>query len=65
MGFEVIIMLGYERVDETTPCGGDYSEIYYLDEHNVVAPEDADMCIIRECLSDGTLLKETYGLMRH
>ena len=54
----------YERHDGKTPSGGDYSEIFYLDDaHNLVEPEIATQCIIRECKSDGTLIMETYGRM--
>jgi hypothetical protein len=52
----------YERIDERTPSGGDYSEIYYLDNNgNQIDSEKATNCIIRECLKDGTLLNEIHG----
>lgn len=52
----------YERVDERTPMGGDYSEIYYFDDAgNPVDSEKATNCIIRECLKDGTLINEIHG----
>lgn len=55
-------MASYERTDEKTPAGGDYSEIYYLDSNgNLTEAEKATELIIRECTSDGTLIKETYG----
>lgn len=51
-----------ERVNEKTPNGGDYSEIFYLnDEQDVVEQKDATKCVIRECLNDGTLIQETWG----
>ncbi len=51
-----------KRVYEKTPSGGDYSEIYYLnDEHKEVPQEEATQFIIRECKKDGTLVTETYG----
>lgn len=54
--------MSYERIDEKTPAGGDYSEIYYLDNNgNPAEPQKATTCIIRECLKDGTLLNEIYG----
>ncbi len=54
-----------ERRDGKTPNGGDYSEIFYLDDkHNLVEPEHATQCIIRECKSDGTLIMETFGLVK-
>lgn len=52
----------YERIDERTPSGGDYSEIFYLDDNgNQIDSEKATNCIIRECLKDGTLLNEIHG----
>lgn len=55
-------MACYERIDEKTPAGGDYSQIYYLDGNgNLAEAEKATEFIIRECTGDGTLIKETYG----
>ena len=55
----------YKRVNKKTPNGGDYSEIYYLDdEHNVVDAKIATKCIIRECKKDGTLIRETWGILK-
>ena len=55
----------YERTDEPTPNGGDYSEIYYFDEAgNSCDSKEATRCIIRECMKDGTLIQETYGLCK-
>lgn len=52
----------YEKIVGETPSGGDYSEIYYLDDsNNAVEAEVATRCIIRECKEDGTLLNETFG----
>lgn len=49
-------MSSYERVNEPTPAGGDYSEIYYLNNDNdVVDSSEAKKCVIRECKADGTL----------
>ena len=49
-------MATHERVNEKTPSGGDYSEIFYLNEkHDLVEPENATECIINEYLADGTL----------
>ena len=57
-------MATHERVNEKTPSGGDYSEIFYLNEkHDLVEPEKATECIIHECLADGTLIQTTYGVM--
>ena len=59
-------MASYERRDGPTPCGGDYSEIYYLDKDwNSVDADDACRCMIHECRSDGTLLKETIGIVNN
>lgn len=55
-------MATYERVNEKTPCGGVYSEIFYLDDNgNPVEAEEATKFVIRECDSDGNLIKETYA----
>ena len=44
-----------------TPAGGDYSEIFYLDDaNNIVEPEEATHGVIRECKMDGTLVKEIW-----
>ncbi|MBR2260038.1 MAG: hypothetical protein IJ899_22430 [Blautia sp.] len=44
-----------------TPAGGDYSEIFYLDDaNNIVEPEEATHGAIRECKMDGTLVQETW-----
>lgn len=48
-------MSSYERVNEPTPAGGDYSEINYLnDDNDVVDSSEAKKCVIRECKADGT-----------
>ncbi|WP_417576466.1 hypothetical protein [Paratractidigestivibacter sp.] len=55
-------MSSYERVNEPTPAGGDYSEIYYLnDDNDVVDSSEAKKCVIRECKADGTLIMEHWG----
>lgn len=47
-----------------TPNGGDYSEVYYMDDDgNIVPEENATRGIIRECKNDGTLISETFILM--
>ncbi len=52
----------YKRIDEKTPSGGDYSEIYYFDDFGQPVDEDkASKCVIRECKADGTLLNEIFG----
>jgi hypothetical protein len=50
------------RINQPTPFGGDYSEIFYTDEKgNFVDEKVATRAIIRECRSDGTLLQETFA----
>ena len=50
-----------KRLYEKTPCGGDYSEIFFLDEnHNLVDETVATEAIIRECEADGNLICETF-----
>ena len=52
----------YKRIDEKTPSGGHYSEVYYFDDlGNAADSEEATNCIIRECLKDGTLINEIHG----
>jgi len=53
-----------ERINETTPNGGDYSEVHYLDEkHNEVSEDAAKYCILRELKDDGTLINEIRVIM--
>lgn len=53
----------HKRIDEKTPFGGDYSEIYYMDDDgNIVDESVATKCVIRECKKDGTLLNEIFGV---
>ena len=55
-------MANYQRIDEPTPKGGDYSEIYYFDSNGKIVDESkATKCVIRECKKDGTLVNETFG----
>ena len=59
-------MSKHERVNEKTPNGGDYSEIFYLNaRHDVVDEEEATEFTINECRSDGTIINTVYGLMNH
>ncbi len=52
----------YEKIMGKTPSDGDYSEIFYFDDKgNYVENDKATTCVIRECKSDGTLVKETFG----
>ena len=50
----------HERREGKTPCGGDYSEIFYMDDQgNAVDASAATWCMIHECRADGTLIRET------
>ena len=50
------------RIDEPTPNGGEYSEIVFLnDQYEEVDESEATRCVIRECMSDGKLVAETWG----
>ena len=50
-----------ERIDAVTPAGGAYSEIHYFDKNdNPVEKNVASKAIIRECMSNGSLLCETF-----
>jgi len=58
-------MATHIRVDEVTPCGGAYSELWYMDDNWEVCDEQfATKCVIRECTSDGKLLLETWGRVK-
>ena len=53
-----------QRIDETTPNGGVYSEIVYMnDSGDVVDEAVATKCVIRECAADGSLICETFGVL--
>ena len=55
-------MANYKRINEKTPCGGAYSEIYYFDTDGNPADEaKANRCVIRECAKNGELLNEIWG----
>ena len=55
-------MAKYERINEPTPNGGAYSEIYYFNDVGEPADETmATKCVIRECAVDGSLICETWG----
>ncbi len=50
------------KINEKTPCGGIYSEMYFFDDNgNSVDEVDAVRCVIRECDAEGNLLNETWG----
>lgn len=53
----------HKKINKMTPSGGDYSEIYYMDDNGKIVDDSvATKCIIRECKSDGTLVKESIGI---
>ncbi len=55
-------MAKYMRVNETTPNGGAYSEIFYFDnDGNAVDETKATRCVIRECKANGDLINEIWG----
>lgn len=55
-------MANHIRINEKTPNGGAYSEIFFFDEAgNAVDEEKADRCVIRECKANGDLLFETWA----
>ena len=53
-------------INELTPNGGDYSELLYFDKHGKVTEteENAVRGVIRECESDGTLVCETWIILK-
>ena len=54
--------MAFERINEKTPNGGDYSEIHFLDDkNNEVEEKNATHCVIRECMNDGSVIKETWA----
>jgi hypothetical protein len=55
-------MTSYERINERTPSGGAYSEIFYFDEDGELADKSqAVRCVIRECAENGDLINEIFG----
>ena len=53
-------------INGLTPHGGDYTEVWYLDDNeNVVDKNSASVCMIRECKSDGTLVSSTRGFVNN
>ncbi|MBR5124795.1 MAG: hypothetical protein IKU90_06655 [Clostridia bacterium] len=56
-------MANYKRVNEPTPNGGTYSEIHFFNDVGEQVDETkATRCVIRECMSDGTLIQEYWGI---
>ena len=55
-------MLGCVKLFNSKQSRVDYTEIsYYDDADNMVDPEEASRIRIREMLSDGTVVKESWG----
>ncbi len=51
------------RTNEKTPNGGDYSEIFFMNDIGEMVDESvATKCVIRECKLDGTLVNEIFGV---
>ena len=50
------------RINEPTPYGGDYSEVFYFDSNdNIVSdPDTAVRGVIRECAQNGDLISSTW-----
>lgn len=58
-----MITVTHHRIYEKTPNGGDYSEIFYMDDSgNIVDETIATKCVVRECKENGTLVHETFGV---
>lgn len=58
-------MATHKRVNKKTPSGGDYSEIYYMnDNFEVVDETEATLCKILECKANGDLIFETIGFVK-
>lgn len=55
-------MATHKRINERTPNGGAYSEIFYFDKNgNATDETKATRCVIRECKANGDLISETWG----
>ncbi len=58
----VFMMIGCVKLFNGNHNLGDYTEItYYDDTDRMVDPEEATRVRIREMLSDGTVIKESWG----
>lgn len=54
-------IITHERFNKPTPNGGDYSEIFYMDEDgNYVDKRVAVKAVIYECKNDGTAIRRTF-----
>ena len=57
-------MAKHKKIIGETPNGGAYSEIYFFDRSgNVVDESKAVKCVIRECVENGDLVAETWGVV--
>lgn len=55
-------MATHKRIDEPTPSGGAYSEIYFFNDSGESVDEKmATKCVIRECARNGDLINEIWG----
>ncbi len=55
-------MATHKRINEKTPNGGDYSEIFYFNDKDEPADETvATHCVVRECKKNGDLVAETFA----
>ena len=51
----------HERYNRPTPNGGDYSEIFYMDDDGkYVKKKVATKAVIYECKNDGTAINRTF-----
>ena len=56
------ICYGYEKVMGKTPRGGDYAEIFYYDNDNVMCEaREATRCIIYERKRNGKIINTMYA----
>jgi len=55
----------FEVIQEKTPLGGDYSEIYYFtDQMMPCEKEKATRAIVRECKTGGALINERILILK-
>jgi len=58
------ICYGYEKVLGKTPCGGDYAEIFYYDNDNIMCEANvATRCIIYERKRNGKIIHIIYATL--
>lgn len=54
-------IITHERYNRPTPNGGDYSEIFYMDnDGKYVDKKVATKAVIYECKNDGTAINRTF-----